>query len=355
MDVIGWKETMKRTAVRSVLVLMALAATLASARLHALQWGAVEVAGREIWPGETLRFPYGGESSFESSFLDAPVFVARGSRHGPSLCITAGIHGDEINGTEIARRAFSWIDPAELSGTVIVFPMVNAAGVRSGNRYMQDRRDLNRSFPGRSNGSATSLIAHILFTELRRNCNYLIDLHTGSFSRSNHPQIRVAPDDQQALDLARHFGVGIVVVGKGPNGSIRREAGDIGIPAIIYEAGEPSRFDLDLIASGVQGIESVMAHLGMIEGGKEIEVPESRIYTKTSWVRVPPGAGGYFFPTVELGQAVRPGDRLGTLIDPLTDRYTAVKATESGEVIGLAFAQIVLSGYALVHLGVQHR
>jgi len=337
------------------LLLLALAAMCWCELAFAIQWGPVEVAGRKIWPGETLRFPYGGETSFESGFLDAPVFVARGLRHGPALCITAGIHGDEINGTEIARRAFSWIDPKQLSGTVIAFPMVNAAGVRSGNRYMQDRRDLNREFPGRSNGSVSALVAHTLFTEIRRNCHYLIDLHTGSFSRSNHPQIRVTAGNDVALDLARHFGIGIVVLSEGPRGSIRREAGDIGIPAIIYEAGEPARFDLEQIASGVQGIESVMAHLGMIEGGKEFEVPESRIYTRTSWVRVPVGAGGYFFPTVELGQAVNSGDRLGTIIDPLTDRYTPVLASDSGEVIGLAVAQIVLSGYALVHLGIEHR
>jgi predicted deacylase len=335
--------------------LPALLAIAATPSLHAAQWGEILVAGREIWPGETKRYPYGGETSFEAGYIDAPVFVARGMSAGPSLCITAGIHGDEINGTEIARRAFSWVDPQGLRGTVIVFPMVNAAGVRSGNRYMQDRRDLNRAFPGTSNGSITSIIAHTLFTELSRNCDYLIDLHTGSFSRSNHPQIRVTGKDRRALDLARHFGLGIVVIDEGPNGSIRREAGDIGIPAIIYEAGEPSRFDLDQIASGVQGIESVMAHLGMIEGGRAITVPESRIYTKTSWVRVPIGSGGYFFPTVELGQVVSKGDRLGTIIDPLTDRYTAVAADQSGEVIGLAVAQIVLSGYALVHLGVQHR
>jgi hypothetical protein len=334
---------------------LALAALGAVLPLQAAQWGPVQVAGRQIWPGDTLRFPYGGETSFEAAYLDAPVFVARGVRQGPSLCITAGIHGDEINGTEIARRSFSWIDPEELRGTVIVFPMVNAAGVRSGNRYMQDRRDLNRAFPGSPNGSVTSIIAHTLFTEIRRNCNYLVDLHTGSFSRSNHPQLRVAPNNDVALDLARHFGVGIVLLDDAPNGSIRREAGDIGIPAIIYEAGEPLRFDLDQIAAGVRGIESVMSYLGMTESGKEIEVPESRIYTRTTWVRVPVGAGGYFFPTVELGQEVKRGDRLGTIIDPLTDRYTAVEADESGEVIGLAVAQIVLSGYALVHLGIQHR
>jgi predicted deacylase len=349
------KFIMPRIRLHTPLILFAILVSFVCQSAFAAQWGPVEVANRKIWPGETLRFPYGGETSFESAYLDAPVFVARGARYGPSLCITAGIHGDEINGTEIARRAFSWIDPKELSGTLIVFPMVNAAGVRSGNRYMQDRRDLNREFPGRSKGSVAAIVAHTLFTEIRRNCQYLIDLHTGSFSRSNHPQIRVTAKNETALELARHFGLGIVILSEGPNGSIRREAGDIGIPAIIYEAGEPSRFDLDQIAAGVQGIESVMAHLRMIEGGKLIEVPESRIYTQTTWVRVPVGAGGYFFPTVTLGQAVSSGDRLGTIIDPLTDRYTAVTASHSGEVIGLAVAQIVLSGYALVHLGVQHR
>ncbi len=338
-----------------LMVVALVSALLCSAPLPAAQWGPINIAGREIWPGQTLRFPWGGETSFESAYLDSPVFVARGARQGPTLCITAGIHGDEINGTEIARRAFSWIDPALLSGTVVVFPMVNAAGVRTGNRYMQDRRDLNREFPGRDNGSVTAIIAYMLFTEITRNCNYLIDLHTGSFSRNNHPQIRVTGDDPRALDLARHFGVGIVVINEGPKGSIRREANDMGIPSIIYEAGEPSRFDLDQIAQGVRGIDSVMAYLDMVEGPEQIEVPESRIYTRTSWMRVPSGSGGYFFPAVELGQQVKKGDRLGTIVDPLTDRQTSVEANADGEVIGMAVAQIVLSGYALVHLGLSHR
>jgi len=325
------------------------------ANSQAAQWGPLNIAGREIWPGQTLRFPWGGETSFESAYLDTPVFVARGNLEGPTLCITAGIHGDEINGTEIARRAFSWIDPQQLSGTVVVFPMVNAAGVRTGNRYMQDRRDLNREFPGRSNGSVTAIIAYMLFSEIAQNCNYLIDLHTGSFSRANHPQIRVTDNDPRALDLARHFGVGIVVLSEGPSGSIRREANDLGIPSIIYEAGEPSRFDLGQIAEGVRGIESVMAHLKMVEGAETMEVPESRIYTSTTWIRVPAGSGGYFFPSVQLGQQVKKGDTLGNIVDPLTDRQTSVEATSDGEVIGMALAQIVLSGYALVHLGLSHR
>jgi predicted deacylase len=280
------------------------------------------------------------------------VFVARGVRHGPTLCVTAGIHGDEINGTEIARRAFSWVDPNDLSGTVIVFPMVNAAGVRTGNRYMQDRRDLNREFPGRSRGSVSAIIADKVFTEIIKHCEYLVDLHTGSFSRSNHPQVRVTGKNRKALALARNFGVGIVVLSEGPRGSLRREAMDVGIPSIIYEAGEPLRFVLDQIAAGVRGIESVMAFLEMRAGERSPETPESRIYSKTRWVRVPPGKGGYFFPTAELGQQVGKGEQLGILVDPLTDRHTRIDADADGEVIGMAVAQIVLSGYALVHLGI---
>ncbi|HKJ15969.1 MAG TPA: succinylglutamate desuccinylase/aspartoacylase family protein [Xanthomonadales bacterium] len=337
------------------LVLFLVLWVLVSPCAIAEQWGPINVAGRDIWPGESQRYPYGGETSFESAFLDAPVFVARGKRQGPAVCITAGIHGDEINGPETARRVFSWIDPEALAGTVIAFPMVNAAGVRTGNRYMADRRDLNREFPGRLEGSVSAIVAYTLFTEIRNHCDYLIDLHTGSFARKNQPQIRVRKDDPKAFELARHFGVGIIVIGNGPRGSIRRAAGDAGIPSIIYEAGEPSRFDLEQIAAGVRGIDSVLSYLNMVKGPAELEVPDSRIYTDTKWVRVPVGAGGYFFPSRELGDTVGPDQVLGTIIDPLTDRHTVIRATEAGEIIGLASAQIVLSGYALVHLGVTHR
>lgn len=341
-------------AIRKYLVVLSLCFVLIP-DVFAAQWGPINVAGREVWPGESQRYPYGGETSFESAFLEAPVFVARGKRQGPTLCFTAGIHGDEINGPEIARRVFSWIDPEQLSGTVIAFPMVNAAGVRTGNRYMADRRDLNREFPGRLEGSVSAIVAYTFFTEIRKHCNFLIDLHTGSFARKNHPQIRVRENDPEALELARHFGVGIIVVGNGPRGSIRRAAGDEGIPAIIYEAGEPLRFDLEQIAAGVQGIDSVLTYLDMVEGPVELEVPDSRIYTETEWMRVPVGSGGYFFPSRELGETVEAEQVLGTIIDPLTDRHTIIRASKAGEIIGLASAQIVLSGYALVHLGITHR
>ncbi len=336
-----------------MLCLLSLAVSITP--LHAVQWGPIQIADREIWPGQTLRFPWGGETSFESAYLDSPVFVARGTNYGPTLCITAGIHGDEINGTEIARRVFSWIDPTSLAGTMLVFPMVNAAGVRTGNRYMQDRRDLNREFPGRSDGSVTAIVANSLFTLITRNCNYLVDLHTGSFSRSNHPQVRVTGSDPRALELARHFGVGIVMISKGPKGSLRREASDAGIPSIIYEAGEPSRFELDQIDAGVRGIESLMAYLNMskVEGKRKFLNPEST--PARPGCACPPVRAAISFPAQYWDKPSRKGSSLGTIIDPLTDRQTAVIATENGEILGMAAAQIVLSGYALVHLGVKHR
>jgi hypothetical protein len=323
-----------------MLVVLVVAAFAPGARVRASEWGPIELAGRATAPGTSARYAYLGQASFESAYLDAPVFVARGAQRGYTLCVTAGIHGDELNGVEIARRAFARVDAAKLAGTLIVFPSVNADGVRSGQRYMPDRRDLNRAFPGRRGGSVASIVAQALFAEVVRHCHALIDLHTGSFRRSNRPQIRVGAGDERSLNIARHFGVGIIVLGDGPRGSLRREAAAAGIPSIIYEE----------IAAGVRGVESVMAYLEMIDADR-LTVARSQIFARTDWLRVPRGAGGYFFPACDLGQRVRAGQMLGTVIDPLTDRETAIRASPDAEVIGMAQPQIVLSGYAIFHLG----
>lgn len=312
-------------------------------------WGAIEVVGRSVAPGTRSKFPFNPDRSFEASYLNSPVFVARGSTPGPTLCLTAGVHGDEINGVEVARRAFANVDPLQLRGTLIAVIAINAEGVRTGSRYLSDRRDLNRAFPGSEGGSIASLIANAIFTKVLVHCDALIDLHTGSNQRSNSPQIRADLTDPAIRDLAVHFGIGIVVAGKGPAGSLRREAANAGITAIIYEAGEPLRFQEEEIARGADGVESVMAHLDMIEA-PEREIPESRIYRQTHWVRAAPGHAGFFFPAVEMGDDVDVGDSLGRVVDPLTDVVFDVKATRAGEIIGMAVPQPVLSGYALFHV-----
>ena len=214
-------------------------------------WGPLQLLDREIPAGQKRKFRYQLTQTFEGSFLDTVVFVARGAKPGPTLCLTALIHGDERNGFEIVRESFARLDPARLSGTVIAVPAANANGFRTGSRYMPDRRDLNRAFPGKAGSDNTALIAGILYSTLSEHCDALIDLHTGSFDRANLPQVRVDLANAKALELARRFGATVVLGGAGPKGSLRREMMDAGIPSIIYKAGLPLRFEPMEIEHGV--------------------------------------------------------------------------------------------------------
>ena len=332
-----------------VLLLVSLGVTPAATASAVDHWGALQLLGREIAVGESSKFSFIPDRSYEASYLNMPVFVARGTAPGPALCLAAGVHGDELNGVEVARRAFTQIDPQKLHGTLIALPAINAEGVRTGNRYLSDRRDLNRAFPGKTGGSVAALIAHAIFTEVLSHCDALVDLHTASNQRANLPQIRADLSDPEIRDLAIHFGLGIVVGGTGPNGSLRREAAKAGIPAIIYEAGEPFRFQEDEIERGVRGVKNIMAHLDMIDGADR-EIPDTRVYERSRWVRTAVGNGGFFFPTAKLGDVVRTGDSLGRIVDPLTDAVFEVISPMSGEIIGMAVAQPVLSGFALFNL-----
>lgn len=313
------------------------------------RWGALALLGRDIAPGMSRRFSFIPDQSFEASYLNMPVFVARGATPGPTLCLTAGVHGDEINGVEVARRAFAQVDPQQLHGTLIALPAINAEGVRTGNRYLSDRRDLNRAFPGRLGGSVAALIAHAVFSDVLIHCDALVDLHTASNQRTNLPQIRADLSDPAIRELAIHFGLGIAIAGSGPDGSLRREAAKAGIPAIIYEAGEPFRFQEEEIERGVQGVENVMAYLDMTEW-VDREIPDARIYERSRWVRTAVGNSGFFFPAAKLGDRVMTGDPLGKIVDPLTDESFEVLSPIPGEIIGMAVPQPVLSGYALFHL-----
>ena len=317
--------------------------------VQADDWGSLEILGHTIEPGSRKKFGFASSDTFQGSYLNMPVLVARGSGPGPTLCRTAGIHGDEINGVEIARRAFAGVSANDLRGTLIALPSINAEGVRTGRRYLSDRRDLNRAFPGSEGGSVASLIAHAVFTRVLKYCDALVDLHTASNQRANLPQIRDDLSIDAIREMAIHFGIGIVVGGAGPDGSLRKAAADAGIVAIIYEAGEPLRFQESEIESGVDGIENVMAYLDMIEG-REIETPAARIYGRSRWIRANPDHAGFFFPDARLGDDVAQGDAIGRIVDPLTDEVFLVTAPISGELVGMAWPQPVLMGYALFHL-----
>jgi len=312
----------------------------------------LQILGREILPGSKRTFLFAEDENFDSSFVNISVWVAHGASQGPALCLTAGIHGDEINGVEIARRVFASLDPAGMRGSVIILPMINLSGIRGGERYMADRRDLNRLFPGRLDGSLSSIVAASVYKVVTGHCRALIDLHTGSFARVNVPQIRVTVKRPSAIDMARNFGSGVVVLGDGPRGSLRREASDAGVDAIIYEAAGPHRFDPEAAKVGAEGVRSVMAWMGILENSAK-RIPANSVYRRTYWERVPRRGGGFFFPDVDIGARVKSGDRLGTIHAPGFDIETPVFARRAGTVIGMAVPQIVLSGYALFNIGVE--
>lgn len=312
-------------------------------------WGPITVGEGTVEPGSSNRFPFSEKRTFRASYVNTPIYVARGHAAGPALCLTAGIHGDELNGMEVARRAFSLADPKTLKGTLIAVPFINAEGMRTGNRYLTDRRDLNRSFPGREGGSIASLIAYAVTSTILPHCDFVVDLHTGSDARSNVPQIRADLDNEAIAELAVHFGRGIVVGGAGPEGSWRREVAKTGVPAIIYEAGGPLRFEPEEIEHGVEGVLNVMAYLGMIDAPRQA-VPADQVYTRSTWVRAGLEESGFFFPDAELGDDVQKGDVLGRVVDPVTDIEYPISAPRAGKLIGMAVSRPVLSGYGLFHI-----
>lgn len=308
-----------------------------------------ELLGLIVQPGERTRATWGVSESFAGAVLDTPVFISRGATPGETLCLTAGIHGDELNGVEIVRRTLEQVDPGKLRGTLIGVPIVNLHGFRRSSRYLPDRRDLNRYFPGREKGSSASRIAHAFFRDVVGTCDRLIDLHTGSFHRTNLPHVRANLDNEAAAELANGFGTSIVIHSEGAPGTLRRAATEAGIVAITYEAGEPMRFSLDDVARGVDGILNVMRSTGMLSGKRRGREPQ--VFRRSHWVRV--DDGGILLSEVKLGDRVDTGQLLATVTDPILNEKSEIRAPHPGTVIGKALDQVVMPGFAAFHLGIR--
>lgn len=312
-------------------------------------WGALEILGEQVPPGETRELALRSSESFAGAGVDMPVVVMRGDKPGPTLCLTAGVHGDELNGIEIVREILDTTRARGLSGTILAVPIVNIHGFQTSSRYLPDRRDLNRAFPGHAVGSSASRIAHALFQNVIRRCDALIDLHTGSFHRSNLPQVRSDLQDERVLKLAKAFGATVIIHNKGQRGTLRRAAHEAGIPSIIYEAGEPMRFERQEIKRGVIGVRNVLVHLGMVKGGR-VSLGDPRIFYETRWVRAE--RGGILVSDVRLGDTVREGDILGSITDPIRKEKSVLISPFRGRIIGMTLAPVMLPGYAAFHIGV---
>ncbi len=306
--------------------------------------------GTEILPGSAQRLAWSATELFEGVPVSTPVLVVNGELPGPTLCLTAAVHGDELNGIEMVRRVLHDIDPSKLSGAVIGVPIVNVQGFRRGSRYLPDRRDLNRYFPGNPNGSAAARIAHALFTDVIAHCDALVDLHTGSFERANLPQIRADLRNPDVVTLTLGFGSMVVLHSEPTTGTLRHAATLAGIPAVTVEAGGPSQLELAEVKHGVKGIETLLTTLGMVRKMRLWGDPEP-VYYRSSWVRA--DNGGILLADISLGSTVRKGDLLGTITDPMSNASTELLSPYSGRIIGMARNQVVMPGFAAFHVGIQ--
>jgi predicted deacylase len=309
----------------------------------------VVVAGTKVMPGQqaTLQVPVA--RLYTHTEVSMPVHVIHGKREGPRLFVCAAIHGDEIVGTEIIRRLMKLKKLKTLRGTLVAVPVVNVYGFLLQSRYSPDRRDLNRFFPGSEKGSLTSQLADIFMKEIVAGSTHGIDLHAGSNHRINLPQIRANTADPDTRLLAEAFRVPVVINAGIREGSLRHAAADMGIPYLLYEAGEALRFDEISIRAGVRGILSVMATIGMLKQGRSRKKRIDPLFSDaTTWIRAP--ASGILHMDVPLGKRVAVNKKIGTIADPFGSLETAIASPVSGMVIGRMNLPLVHRGDAVIHV-----
>ncbi len=277
------------------------------------------------------------------------VQVVHGRRPGPTLFVSAAVHGDEVIGVEIARRLLRSPQLDRIRGTLLVVPIVNAFGFLNHSRYLPDRRDLNRSFPGSEQGSLAGRLANLFITEIVSRADFGIDLHSAAIHRTNMPQIRVSPGAKDTMRYADAFGAPVVIVSKLRDGSLRQAAQQHSVDILVYEAGEALRFDEASARAGVAGVLRVMHAMGMIpkKGISRPQVSPVRSY-KSSWQRAP--AGGLLRAFKGTGELVAEGDLLGLVADPFGEMEAEIRCADGGVIVGRTNLPVVNEGDALFHI-----
>jgi predicted deacylase len=277
------------------------------------------------------------------------VHVVHGKRPGPTVFVSSGIHGDEVIGVEIVRRLLRVSNLSSLRGTLVVIPIVNAFGFINHSRYLPDRRDLNRCFPGSAGGSLAARLAHLFLTEIVMRCDLGIDLHSAAVHRTNLPQIRVSRDNARTMELARVFGAPVVLTSPLREGSLRGAAKECGVDVLLFEAGEGLRFDEMAVRAGVAGILRVMRHLDMLPAkGIARAKATPLICASSKWLRAP--AGGLLRMFKAEGDVVATGEALAAVCDPFGEQEAVILAPFSGIIVGRAVLPIVNEGDAVFHL-----
>lgn len=309
----------------------------------------LKIGNTLIPPGCRIKLQLPAIKLYTDTEMSIPVEVIRAKKSGPTIFISAAIHGDELNGIEIIRRLLTMRSLRLSKGTLIAVPIVNVYGMLNQSRYMPDRRDLNRCFPGSQKGSLAGRLANLFLTEIVNKCDYGIDLHTGAIHRSNFPQIRANLKDEMTLELARTFGIPVLINSTLRDGSLREAATEAGTKVLLYEAGQALRFDELSIRAGVKGILNVLSHLGMIRRRSTKSKPvEPSIAYSSSWIRAT--ASGIVRDRKMLGDHVKKGEILAEINSPTGDIVEQVKVQRSGIIIGKQNIPLVQEGDAMYHI-----
>ncbi len=310
----------------------------------------IEIAKEIITPGQLRRFELPVSRLSTQTLLSLPITIVNGVEPGPKLWLSAAIHGDELNGVEIIAQILGRVDPQKLRGTIIAVSIVNVFGFIEQSRYLPDRRDLNRSFPGSENGSLASQLANLFMREIVARSTHGIDLHTAAVHRINLPQIRANLEDETTYRCAKAFGAPLMIHAKTIPGSLRHSATKKGLPVLLYEAGEALRFDPQAIKVGVKGILRVMNCLEMYSDELVADTFESLESRNSKWIRAT--CGGIFHLEVNLGEKVAKRQELGFITNAFGEKRVSVKAGVSGIVISHTQNPLVNQGDAIVHLAI---
>jgi len=308
--------------------------------------------GRRIEPGEPVRLLMSLSETFSGEQMRVPVYIWRGEAEGPTVFVTGAVHGDEINGTGAIRHILRE-RPFEMEGgTLVLVPVVNLPGFERHTRYLPDRRDLNRSFPGTRGGSFASRVAHAVFDQVVRRCDYGIDLHTAAVRRTNFPNVRADMGDPALAAFARAFGAGLIVSGTGPEGSLRASACAIGVPTLILESGEVWKVESGYIEYATRGIVNCLRFLGMVAG--TVEEPAYRVEVDaTSWIRA--SHGGFLEFHVSPGTIVEAGEAIATNTTLAGQDLDVLRAPRDGIVLGMTTIPSVSPGDPVCHLAFPKR
>lgn len=308
---------------------------------------AFRLGGIEVPPGRRKDIRLRISESFTATPVYIPVTVLCGYRAGPAIFIMAALHGNELNGMEAIRRLRSELDPERLSGTLIMVSIANPISFVAQMRDLPDGRDLNRSFPGSAHGSMAAQVARVLFQRIVKPCAYGVDLHTAAIGRTNLPHVRADMRIQGVRRLAEGFGAEVILDTRGERGMLRREATRAGIPTIVFEGGEPMRFEVPLIERAVRGIRNLLVDLGMYPGARHS--PRFQIVVEDRrWVRSP--RGGILILKVKPGDFVEKGQELGYNMKPYGKEVSVLRAPFSGLVVGVATHPMAFPGTAVCHI-----